>query len=105
MSGHLDYNRKLWTVFADNAADDNTDMPLEVRNNIANLAVFVFKRTMNFMAENEANKLDAIIDINRQLASGLMKAPAKTPVEGTETAGGYQNQNPAVENKVASYDI
>lgn len=77
----LDYNRKLWTVFADSAGDDSHELPLEIKNNIANLAMFMFKRTMEIMAEPAAGKLDVMIDINRQIASGLMNRPAKAESE------------------------
>jgi flagellar protein FlaF len=42
-----------------------------VRENVANLAVFVFKRTMEIESAPAPEKLAALIEINRNLAAGL----------------------------------
>lgn len=75
----LEYNKKLWIVFADGAADSNHELPQEIKNNIGSLAIFMFKRTIDMMAEPKPEKLDVMIDINRQIASGLMKKPQEQP--------------------------
>lgn len=79
----LEYNKKLWIVFADSMADESHDLPQELKNNIASLAVFMLKRTLEVLANTTPEKLDVMIDINRQIASGLMKTP---PKEAMETA-------------------
>lgn len=79
----LEYNKKLWIVFADSMADESHDLPQELKNNVASLSIFMLKRTLDVLAEPTAAKLDVMIDINRQIASGLMKKP-KT--EATSTA-------------------
>jgi flagellar protein FlaF len=71
------YNRKLWTVFAAEMAEDSCPLPLEIRNNIANLAVFVFKRTFEVQAAADPDKLAALIHINNQIAAGLLAGPAQ----------------------------
>jgi flagellar protein FlaF len=43
-----------------------------VRQNIANLGVFVMTQTMSIMTEPKREKLGALININRELAAGLM---------------------------------
>ena len=67
----LQYNQKLWTIFVSNATDPNCDLPLALRNNVANLGIFVFKRTAELMATAEKEKLEILITINRELAVGL----------------------------------
>jgi flagellar biosynthesis activator protein FlaF len=79
------YNRKLWTVFAAEVADDANPLPVPIRNNIANIAVFVFKRTLELQAAAVPEKIDPLIEINRNLAAGLL-ASTKTPATA-ETAG------------------
>lgn len=71
----LTFNRKLWTIFAAEAANDENELPLELRNNIANIAVFVFKRSMELQAIAEPAKVGALIEINKNLAAGLMTHP------------------------------
>lgn len=69
----LSYNRKLWTVFSSEAGDDSHALPQEIKNNIATLAVFIFKRTIAVLANPQPEKIAALIDINRNIASGLLK--------------------------------
>jgi flagellar biosynthesis activator protein FlaF len=69
------YNRKLWTVFAAEVADDANPLPVPIRNNIANIAVFVFKRTLELQAAPSPEKIDPLIEINRNLAAGLLANP------------------------------
>ena len=66
------YNRKLWTIFATDAGSDENPLPREVRTNIANIGVFVFKRTLELQASPSPEKMDALIEINKNLAAGLL---------------------------------
>ena len=75
----LTFNRKLWTVFAAEAANEANELPIELRNNIANISLFIFKRSIETQATPEPGKLDALIDINKNLAAGLMSQPEPAP--------------------------
>ena len=67
------YNRRIWTVFAASAAEIEHPLPREIKQNIANLAVFIFQRTSEIEAANEPapQLLDTLIMINREIAAGL----------------------------------
>jgi flagellar protein FlaF len=67
------YNRRIWTVFASSAAENEHPLPREIKQNIANLAVFIFKRTSEIESTNEPQPqlLDSLIMINREIAAGL----------------------------------
>jgi|GEM_PF-105651 flagellar protein FlaF len=111
LSTDLDYNRKLWAVFADSAGDGDHELPLEIKNNIANLAMFMFKRTVEIMGDPEPGKFDVMIDINRQIASGLMQRPAKAedenqaePATTTEQESGTKATSPAPQAPSAPID-
>ncbi|PKP76169.1 MAG: flagellar protein FlaF [Alphaproteobacteria bacterium HGW-Alphaproteobacteria-3] len=67
----LTYNRRIWTVFASSAAEKEHPLPREIKQNIANLAVFIFKRTAEIEASREPELLDTLIMINREIAAGL----------------------------------
>jgi flagellar protein FlaF len=69
------YNRRVWTVFATAVTEDNHPMPRELRQNIANLALFIFKQTLNVQASPAPEQLDSLININRQIAAGLLQRP------------------------------
>lgn len=73
----LVYNRKIWTVFAASAAEIDHPLPREVKQNIANLALFIFKRTAEIESQPAPEKLDSLININRQIAAGLYQKPAQ----------------------------
>jgi len=69
----LKYNRNIWMMFFDTAVE-NTEgtRPDALRNNIYNLAKFVFKREVDILARPEKEKFDVLIKINRDIAGGLM---------------------------------
>ena len=43
----------------------------DIKKNILNLAVFVFQRTVDIMADPTPKKLDILISINMNIAKGL----------------------------------
>src|SRR3979409_1780131 len=53
--------------------DENNDtpQPLEIRQNIANIGVFVMKQTIEMQLNPDPAKLKSLIDINCNLAAGL----------------------------------
>lgn len=70
----LTYNRQIWMMFVDTAIEDkNPDRPNELRSNIANLGLFIFNHTIDIQSDPRKEKLDVLIQINRDIASGLMK--------------------------------
>lgn len=69
----LVYNRKIWTVFAASAAEDEHPLPKPIKQNIATLAVFIFKQTATYQSTGEARLLDTLITINREIAAGLFQ--------------------------------
>ena len=69
------YNRQLWMIFVDSMSADDNPLPVEVRQNVANLGIFVFKQTLATLADPKAEKLDSLIRINRELAAGLIGNP------------------------------
>ncbi|MCJ8324682.1 MAG: flagellar biosynthesis regulator FlaF [Rhizobiales bacterium] len=75
MNEALTYNRKLWTIFSTSVSSAENPLPLPIKNNIASLAVFIFKHQLSFMAKPEPTKLESLININRDIASGLFANP------------------------------
>lgn len=67
----LMFNRKLWTVFLGSVTGEESQLPKALRENIANLGIFVMKQTLNVLSEPEARKLTVLININREIAAGL----------------------------------
>ncbi len=67
----LVYNRKLWSILVTSATSDESQLPQDVKNNIASLAVFVFKQTITVITTDDAEKMNSLISINRAIAEGL----------------------------------
>ena len=82
----LDNNQKIWQIFLSDMMNPEHPLPLEIKNNIANLALYVFKRTQEVLIDTVPEKFTVLININRNIASGLSKRPAiakdehKTPL-------------------------
>jgi flagellar protein FlaF len=66
------FNRKLWSVFLSEMTDSNNPMPKDVRQNVANLGLFVMNHTVSLMKDRRPEQLGSLININRELAAGLM---------------------------------
>ena len=70
------YNRKLWSIFLSDVTGPDHPLPKEVRQNVANLGLFVMKQTLSATADPKPEQLDPLININRQVAAGLRGQPA-----------------------------
>jgi len=67
----LMFNRRLWSIFMTAAEANDNPNSIEVRQNIANLGLFVLKRTVEIQMEPDPAKLKSLIDINCNIAAGL----------------------------------
>lgn len=67
----LDLNRKLWTILVTGATEEANPLPIEIKQNIFNLAHFIFKHTFAVMAKPSAQSLEILININMNIARGL----------------------------------
>ena len=66
------YNRKLWSVFVTSVMSPENPLPAAIRQNVANLGLFVFNQTLTIMTNPKPERLGSLININRELAAGLM---------------------------------
>ena len=67
----LSYNRRLWTIFLGSITSPDTQLPAEIRQNIANLGVFILNQTISVTANPRREALASLININREIAAGL----------------------------------
>jgi flagellar protein FlaF len=72
----LRHNMRLWTLFQAELARPEHEMPVEMRVNLLKLSRFVDRRTFEVMADPRPEKLQALIDINRNIGAGLSTTPA-----------------------------
>lgn len=71
LEGALERNKMLWSIIAGDVAEPSHPLPTDIKINILRLAEIVFKRTVLLMAEPDAEKINLLISINKQIASGL----------------------------------
>jgi flagellar protein FlaF len=67
----LRFNRILWTILISTVTKPENPLPAAIRQNVANLGLFVMKHTISILAEPKPEKMSPLIDINRNLAAGL----------------------------------
>ena len=75
--GALKFNRRLWNVFLNSVTSTESPLPKAIRENVANLGIFVLHHTIRTEANPQAANLDVLININRELAAGLRTARAE----------------------------
>ena len=69
------YNRKLWTILITASTATDNPLPAEIRQNVANLGLFVMRHTIAILATPKPELLAPLISINRELAAGLRAKP------------------------------
>jgi len=87
----LRLNWRLWTIIQSDIASNENPLPSEIKANIMSLSIFIDKHTVGALAEPDTRKLGVLVDINRNIASGLMASPeagqaAIAPTEVTTTS-------------------
>ncbi len=77
LSEALRTNQVVWSILQSELIKDDNPLPIELRNNILTLSLFIDKRLVDVMANPEPEKLKIVIDINLNLAAGLRGSPAE----------------------------
>lgn len=88
----LDLNRKLWTILVTGATEEANPLPIEIKQNIFNLAHFIFKHTFAVMAKPSAQSLEILININMNIARGLNEQSLRRAEELEKAQAEGENQ-------------
>ena len=75
----LRYNQRLWTVFQTALVRPDHPLDPQMRLNLLTISAFVDRRTFELLSRPDREKVQALIDINRNLASGLSTDPPPAP--------------------------
>ena len=67
----LMFNRKLWSIFLGDAMSEESQQTIEVRQNIANLGIFILTQCAALKLKPEIERFQSLIDINTNIAAGL----------------------------------
>ena len=76
----LKFNQLLWTIIQADVVDKENQLPPQLKANILSLSIFVDRQTIKSLANTKAENLDSLININKNLAEGLM-TKATEPAE------------------------
>lgn len=67
----LHFNRQIWTVLVSSVSREDHPLPQDIRQNVANLGVFILGQTVELELNPQQSKLDTLININREISMGL----------------------------------
>ncbi len=76
LSDALRTNQMVWSILQSELVKDDNPLPIDIRENILTLSVFIDNRIIQILADPQPEKLKIIIDINLNLAAGLRGSPA-----------------------------
>jgi flagellar biosynthesis activator protein FlaF len=71
----LTYNRKLWVILLSAVTSPGNPLPVETRQNVANLGLFVMNETIELTSKPDIERFKALVNINRQIGAGLLGQP------------------------------
>jgi flagellar protein FlaF len=68
----LKFNQLLWTIIQADIVDKENELPPQLKANILSLSIFVDKQTVKALADTKTRHIESLININKNLAEGLM---------------------------------
>ncbi len=80
----LRYNQLIWSVFQGELIKEENPLPKKLREDILSLSGFIDRRIFEIMAYPSPEKLNAIININLNLAAGLRGSTQAPTLEAAE---------------------
>lgn len=88
-------NWRLWTIFQAELIEPTSPMPADIRSNLLSLAAFVDKQSTSILGDPKPEKLDVLININRQIAAGLAESGRRQQEGDAAARNAAQQQAPA----------
>src|SRR5690606_574616 len=67
----LNFNRRLWSIFLASVTRPDNPLPPAIRQNVANLGLFVCNHTLSVLLDPRPENLRILINVNREVAAGL----------------------------------
>lgn len=80
----LKFNQRIWTIFQGELGKKENPLPDKLKLDMLHLSRFVDKRIFETMAFPAADKLTVLININNNIAAGLMTRPAVSDPDPVE---------------------
>ncbi len=68
----LEYNEKVWTLFLNEALNEESPYPRELRKHMQQLGLFVISHTLALRVSRlQVEEFTVLIELNRTIAAGL----------------------------------
>lgn len=80
----LRLNWRLWTIFQTELSAEESPVPVEIRENMLSICNFVDTHTLQTMADPTPEKIATLIEINRNIATGLLES-LQASIQAAET--------------------
>ena len=66
----LSYNRRLWVILYSAVTTPDNPLPVDARQNVANLGLFIFNETIALTGTADRDRIAALVEINRNVEIG-----------------------------------
>ncbi len=73
----LRFNQMIWSIFQGELSRDENPLPLEIKQPLLTLSTYIDKTIFEAMANPVPEKLTPLIQINQNIAAGLMASSGK----------------------------
>ncbi len=70
----LKYTQRIWSIFQAELSKQENPLPTALKRDLLRLSAFIDKRIFETMAFPAPEKLNILIDINRNIAAGLRES-------------------------------
>jgi flagellar biosynthesis activator protein FlaF len=71
----LRYNQMIWSIFQGELAREENPLPVKIKQQLLTLSAYIDKTIFEAMANPIPEKLTPLIQINQNIAAGLMVSP------------------------------
>lgn len=89
----LRLNWRLWTIFQAELTLETNPIPMDLRQNMLTLCQFVDNHTIACMSSIDPEQIKTLIDINRNIAQGLLEGLNNAMDKATDQTTGQSAQN------------
>jgi len=101
----LRLNWRLWTIFQVELATGESNVPEDVRMNMLTLCKYIDQHTVGAIATPTTEKIEVLVNINRDIAGGLLDGLKKAVQEAEgEQAEGQDDSAQGAEEPPVSVD-
>ena len=82
------YNQRVWDIFQSDWKGDECNLPNELRQNLLSLSVFVRKASLDLLANPTPAKMEVLVNINENIATGLSEGRSKNDSKSPSASSG-----------------